>query len=122
MFIQGPEVIEQSGDAKDWRNLVGTGPLMQTDVVEGSSYTWDTKNPNYWGYDEKYPENRLPYVDELRFLLMPEVATRLAALRTGKIDFIGEQGGGFYKICRPGREPPADQPRTRNPPVVTTSG
>ena len=94
-FIQGPEVIEQSGDW-DWRNLVGTGPFMLTDVVEGTSYSY-TKNPDYWGYDEKYPENRLPYVDEIRFLLMPEVATRLAALRSGKIDFIGEQGGGLLK-------------------------
>ena len=33
--------------------------------------TW-TKNPNYWGYDEKYPENRLPYIDELRALVIPE--------------------------------------------------
>ena len=95
MFIQGPEVIEQSGDW-DWRNLVGTGPFMLTDVDEGTSYSY-TKNPDYWGYDEKYPENRLPYVDDIRFLLMPEVATRLAALRSGKIDFIGEQGGGLLK-------------------------
>ena len=95
MYIQGPEVIEQSGDW-DWRNLVGTGPFMLTDVDEGTSYSY-TKNPDYWGYDEKYPQNRLPYVDEIRFLMMPEVATRLAALRSRKIDFIGEQGGGFLK-------------------------
>ena len=79
------EVIEQYGDANDWRNLVGTGPFMLTDWVEGSSVTWD-KNPDYWGYDEKYPQNRLPYVDQIRDLTMPEVATRLAALRTGKLD------------------------------------
>ena len=39
-----PEVIEEHGDAKDWRNLVGTGPYELTDVVEGSSTTY-TKNP-----------------------------------------------------------------------------
>ena len=50
-----PDVIEQHGDAKDWRNLVGTGPFMLTDYVEGSSLTFE-KNPNYWGFDEKYPE------------------------------------------------------------------
>ena len=60
-----PEIIEEHGDAKDWRNLVGTGPMMLTDWTQGSSLTW-TRNPNYWGYDAKYPENRLPYVDELR--------------------------------------------------------
>ena len=37
---------------------------MLTDYVEGSSLTF-TKNPDYWGFDEKYPQNRLPYIDEL---------------------------------------------------------
>ena len=81
------EVIEEYGDMSDWRNLVGTGPFMVTDVVDGSSATL-VKNPDYWGYDEKYPENRLPYVDEFRGLIMPEEATRIAALRTRKLDYI----------------------------------
>ena len=35
------------------------GPLMLTDwVFEGSSATF-AKNPDYWGYDEKYPEKPL---------------------------------------------------------------
>ena len=86
VFIMPPEVIEQHGDVRDWRNLVGTGPFMLTDIVEGSSLTY-TKNPDYWGFDEKYPENRLPYVDEVRRLVIPEEATWLAALRSGKIDW-----------------------------------
>ena len=64
---------------------------MLTDWVEGSSATF-TKNPDYWGYDEKYPENRLPYIDELRGLVMLDEATRMAALRTGKIDSMGTHG------------------------------
>ena len=90
-FIYPPEVIKEHGDVTDWRNLVGTGPFMLTDWTEGSSITWD-KNPDYWGYDEKYPENRLPYVDEVKALVMPETATYLAALRTGKVDYIGPIG------------------------------
>ena len=81
-----PEVIEQHGEISDWRNLVGTGPFMMTDLVEESSVTL-TKNPDYYGYDEKFPENRLPYVDELKFLIIPEEASILAALRTRKIDW-----------------------------------
>ena len=76
-YILAPEVVEQYGDVRDWRNVVGTGPFELTDYVEGSSITF-TKNPNYWGYDEKYPENRLPYVDELRALILKEKATILA--------------------------------------------
>ena len=87
LWMYPPEVFEQDGEL-NWRNLVGTGPYMLTESVEGSSFTL-TKNPDYWGYDEKYPNNRLPYTDELRGLHMPDVATRMAALRTGKIDFPG---------------------------------
>ena len=84
--ILPPEVIEQHGEYQDWRNLVGTGPFMVTDVVDESSITW-TKNPDYWGYDEKYPQNRLPYVDQLRRLVIPDEGTMMAALRSGKLDF-----------------------------------
>ena len=85
-WMYPPEVIEEHGDAGDWQNLVGTGPMMLTDRVEGSSVTW-VKNPDYWGHDEKYPQNRLPYIDELRALVMIEPATRMAALRTGRVDY-----------------------------------
>jgi len=87
-FIVAREVIDEYGDMKDWRNVVGTGPWVLTDLVEGSSMTL-TKNPNYWSDDEKYPGNRLPYVDELSVKVMPEPATRIAALRSGKIDYAG---------------------------------
>ena len=93
VYILPPEVIEESrtdevpqGRISDWENQVGTGPFMLTDFVESSSFTF-TKNPDYWRFDEKYPQNRLPYIDELRVLVMPEQATVMAALRSGKVDF-----------------------------------
>ena len=101
-FILPPEVIEQHGDYKDWRNLVGTGPFMLSDLVEGVSRTY-IKNPDYWGYDEKYPENRLPYVDEVRHLYMGDEATLLAALRSARIDMVHTSGGmsvGSYDTVR----------------------
>ena len=87
-WIQPREVIEQYGDLQDWKNLVGTGPYELTDWVGGSSLTY-TRNPNYWDYDEKYPENRLPYADEIRILVMPEIATRMSALRSGQTAIMG---------------------------------
>ncbi len=92
-FILPPEVVEKYGNYEDWRNVVGTGPLVLKDHVEGVSLTWD-KNPDYWGYDPKYPENRLPYVDRIRALWMTEEATRISALRTGVVDVIHQAGGG----------------------------
>ena len=108
-FINAPEVIKQHGDVTDWRNLVGTGPFMMTDWVEGSSITW-AKNPDYWGYDEKYPENRLPYVDQLVALYMPEVATFASAVRTGKVDYNGLNVGALVRTVDA-----ADSLRQTNP-------
>ncbi len=90
-WIYPPEVIKEQGNVTDWKKLVGTGPMMLTDWTKGSSITWE-KNPDYWGTDEKYPQNRLPYIDRLRSLIMPEVATALSALRTGKVDYVGPIG------------------------------
>ena len=87
-YMNAPEVIQEHGDVKDWRNLVGTGPYLLTDWTEGSSITLQ-KNPDYWKDDEKYPGNRLPYIDEIQGLFIKEEATRLAGLRAGKIDLLG---------------------------------
>ena len=48
---------------------------------------WLTANPNYWGYDERFPQNHLPYVNSINVLIIPNTSTALAAMRTGKIDF-----------------------------------
>ena len=96
LWVLPPEVIQQHGDIKDWRDLVGTGPWMMTEWVEGSSMTYD-KNPDYWGTDEKYPENRLPYTDRLKGLIMKEDATILAALRSGRLDYAGSNTGADIK-------------------------
>ena len=97
VWIMPPEVIKEHGGIADWRNLVGTGPFELTDWREGSSST-RTRNPDYWGHDEKYPENRLPYVDEVRYLIIPEEATLQAALLSGKIDLRGPDGATINSI------------------------
>lgn len=83
--IVNPEEVKQYGDINDWHHAVGTGPFIIKDFVSASSITV-VKNSNYWGYDERYPQNKLPYLDEVQFLIIPDNATSLAALRTGKID------------------------------------
>ena len=89
-YILPPEVIEKYGDYVDWRNVVGTGPYRLTDHVEDTSATWE-KNPDYWGVDEKFG-NRIPYIDELKSLLIADISARLAAMRTGKIDMLSNTG------------------------------
>ncbi len=91
VYIVAPEVVKEHGNVSDWRNVVGTGPYELTEVVEGASYHY-VKNPNYWGHDEKYPQNQLPYFDEINIRVSKEVATNLALLRLGKVDFLGMAG------------------------------
>ena len=113
IFMLPPEVIQQYGDAKDWRNFVGTGPYMLTDWVDGSSITW-TRNPDYWGTDEKYPQNRLPYLDELKGQIIVEEATYLAGLRSGKLDYLGFAAGDTH-ITSPDQ---IESLRRTNPEIV----
>jgi peptide/nickel transport system substrate-binding protein len=85
LVIGAPEIAQQFGDMADWKKVVGTGPFMVTDVVPDSSVTY-VRNPNYWAYDPLFPENRLPYLDGIRALVVLDPSTQDAALRTGKID------------------------------------
>ena len=88
-FMENSEAIKLWGDVSDWHHAIGTGPFILKDFVSGSSATL-VKNPNYWGYDERYPQNKLPYADQLKILIMPDNATAMAAMRTGKIDVMSQ--------------------------------
>ena len=91
-WILPPEVIEQHGNYSDWRNVVGTGAYQLDDFQPGVRKRW-VRNPNYHGFDEKYPDNKLPYIDEIISLHMEEEATATAALRTGQLDMLNIGGG-----------------------------
>ena len=85
--FEAREAVEKWGDLSDWHHAIGTGPFILKDFVDGSSAML-VKNPNYWGYDERHPQNKLPYVDTVKYLIIPDDATALEAIRGGKIDII----------------------------------
>ncbi len=85
--VVAPEAIEEYGDVRDWRVTCSTGAFEIEDVVAAASWTFK-KHPNYWMEDPLLPGNRLPYVDKVVWLIIPDVSTQLAALRTGKIDML----------------------------------
>jgi len=84
-----PELWDRYSNLQDWRNSVGTGAFMLTDYVANSSITL-VKNPNYWGTNPlgSGKGDRLPYIDGIKTLILPDMSTRIAALRTGKIDML----------------------------------
>ena len=85
--IVAREPVEKWGDLSDWRHAIGTGPFILKDFVSGSQATL-IKNPDYWGYDERYPQNKLPYVDTVKYLIIPDDSMAIEAMQNGKIDLI----------------------------------
>ena len=86
--FEAPEAVKaEGGKLADWTKAVGAGPWMLTGFTAGTSMTY-SKNPTYWGYDPRYPQNQVPYADTLTLLAIPDFTTRMAALRTAKIDYL----------------------------------
>jgi peptide/nickel transport system substrate-binding protein len=84
-YISPKEAVEKYGNMDDWRNAVGTGPFMVQDVVPDSSVLFK-RNPDFYLMDPFHPQNRLPYIDFLEALVILDESTRIAAMRTHKID------------------------------------
>jgi len=89
------EVVDTYGKGFKWNQAVGSGPWQVTDYVSDSSMTF-AKNPNYYGVDDNFPQNHIPYADIMRILVIPDWSTSLAALRTGKISSLGGVGADDY--------------------------
>ena len=82
-----PKEVVEAG-ATNWKNINGTGPFRLTEYTQGNSNTYE-KNPVYWGTETvNEKEFRLPYVDKLVYRLIKDEATRVAGLRTGKLDVL----------------------------------
>jgi peptide/nickel transport system substrate-binding protein len=77
-----------AANAKDWKNLNGTGPYMFENYVQSSSLTF-TKNPSYWDTEKIGGQSyKLPFADKITYRYIKDEATFLTALRTGKIDIL----------------------------------
>jgi peptide/nickel transport system substrate-binding protein len=83
MLMASPTAWEKAG--KDWGKVqfapAGTGPFKIAKFVPHQSVTL-AKNVDYW--DAK----RMAKVDQVILLPIPEANTRLAALRSGQVDWI----------------------------------
>jgi peptide/nickel transport system substrate-binding protein len=86
-FVWPKEWLPKYGTNNDWRVQVGTGPFIMTDWVDNSVLTL-VKNDAYWGTNPVGPGkgDRLPYTDGLKYLIIPDPSTQLAAFRTNKAD------------------------------------
>ena len=99
LCIENPEAVKKWGDVRDWHHAVGTGPFILKAFVPDGSATL-IKNPNYWGFDERYPQNKLPYVDKLKLLIIPDQETTLEEMRAGRIDVADQISPGLAAAMR----------------------
>jgi peptide/nickel transport system substrate-binding protein len=83
VLYSSPAQWEKVG--RDWRAFAekpsGTGPFKMTRFVPRERAEYEP-NTAYWD------KNRIPKSDKVILLPMPEVTTRLAALRSGQVDWI----------------------------------
>jgi peptide/nickel transport system substrate-binding protein len=86
--IYPPEVVDEFGSMREWQNVVGTGPFVITDYVPHSSITLE-RSDNYWMKHPLYGDE-MPYLDGAKILIIPDMSTRVAALRTAKLDYVDE--------------------------------
>ncbi len=82
-----PKEVVDAG-AANWKNVNGSGPFKLTDYVAGNSQTYE-KNAEYWDKETiNEKEFKLPYVDKVVYRIIKDEATRVTALRTGKLDIM----------------------------------
>ncbi len=88
--ITGPEWDTLSADQKlDWHYACGTGPYILSDYVADNHFTL-TKNENYYDYDERYPENKLPYLDTVTLQKYSDTTSILSDFFSGDLDYVSQ--------------------------------
>jgi peptide/nickel transport system substrate-binding protein len=74
-LYEGTDIVKNPNNLKP----VGTGPFRFKDWKRGQ-YIELVRNPDYWDQGK-------PYVDRLIFRVIPDAATRAAALETGEVQY-----------------------------------
>ena len=75
--ILPPAYLKQVGEQGFLQKPVGSGPYRWVEWVKGSHFTLEA-NPKYWRGE--------PAVKRATFKLIPEIATRISALKAGECD------------------------------------
>jgi peptide/nickel transport system substrate-binding protein len=79
-----PQDFRAKEDTYASRNAMGSGPYMIASYEPGVKTVF-RKNPNWWGNKEKLNEGN---VDTVEYRPIANQATRMAALRSGELDFV----------------------------------
>ncbi|HXA82887.1 MAG TPA: ABC transporter substrate-binding protein, partial [Methylomirabilota bacterium] len=78
--------------ANQW---AGLGPFRLKEYVAGQRLVLE-RNPYYWKSDGK--NNRLPYLDELVFLFVPNADAQVLKFQSGETDMISQLGAENFSV------------------------
>jgi peptide/nickel transport system substrate-binding protein len=82
LFFSSPAQFQKTGSWAEFAKAPsGTGPFKITEFKPRVSATLSR-------YDDYWDKNRVPKLDKMVLFPMPEATTRLAALRSGQVDWI----------------------------------
>ena len=85
--VYPPELAE--ADMHNWKNQVGTGAFKLVDYVKDVNVVYG-RNPDWWNRKQIIDgkEYELPFVDKVVYPIMVDEGTRIAALRTARVDLL----------------------------------
>lgn len=90
--IYPKEIVEAAGPNEQITEFIGTGPFKFEEHLP-DRYIRMSRFEDYSAREEEpngYGGRRVVYVDELRFMPVPDVAVRAAGLEAGDFDFAGD--------------------------------
>ncbi|MBN2074232.1 MAG: ABC transporter substrate-binding protein [Dehalococcoidales bacterium] len=92
-YVWAREHLENYAESNEWYDTVGTGPFITDDYVTDVAIKY-VRNDNYWDVNPCGPGegDQLPYIDSINYQIIPDKSTRFAAMRTGKVDWLGPFG------------------------------
>ncbi|GAB6146845.1 ABC transporter substrate-binding protein [Desulfocicer niacini] len=91
LYVREKKILDQFGD-KIITEFVGTGPYSIEEYVPGQKVIL-VKNRNYTpakGKISGLTGERIPYLDKITMVFVPEESVRIAGLQSGQYDFIDE--------------------------------
>ena len=75
--------------------IIGTGPFTIESYEPGERVLLK-RNPNYWKTDDE--GQRLPYLDSIVHIIVPDIEASLAAFRAGETDVFGVPGRDYAEV------------------------
>ncbi|OAA20141.1 ABC transporter substrate-binding protein [Kosmotoga sp. DU53] len=94
------EAVENGKFSEAWTvadidKIVGMGPFLPVEYTEGVRVVLE-RNPNYYRFDKNGV--RLPYLDKVVYLIVPDLNTELLKFEAGEIDLYGPTAENFPRI------------------------